>query len=74
MTEYYCPRCKTVLEIGVADMTTENFTATVHYATCNALVGEDPNFGGGYLCEFMIARESPAKLKEELEHTCKNWE
>lgn len=72
MKQYYCPRCKSVLEVGTASMPTKDFTAIVHYAVCNALIGDDPNWGGGVDCEFIIVRETPAKLDEELEHTCKN--
>jgi hypothetical protein len=62
-----CPDCKSPdLEIGESEIKGK-FAAKVWYASCDALVGEDPNWGGGHPCEFFAVRESKKTLMEHLE-------
>ena len=66
--KYKCPQCESEdLEIGQAGISTRNWSANIHYAACNALIDDDPNWGGGYYCEFFIVREDEKELEKELE-------
>ena len=59
-----CPLCNTPdIELGEGSMQTDSFEAPVYYAICcSDEIRSDPNWGGGYECEFFVLRES----KEEL--------
>ena len=62
-----CPICNSQnIEIGTIVMDGKDFSATIHYAACHALLADNPNWGGGYDCEFFIVRESEEVLLAEL--------
>lgn len=59
-----CPLCNSPLEILETTVSDKKLGVefTAYYAVCGATLGEDPNFGGGYDCEFLIIRETKKGL------------
>ncbi len=67
-TDISCPFCDSLaLEFGKRQIRGKEFYANIFFVSCNALNGDDPNWGGGDLCPFFIVRESLEILYDEIE-------
>ena len=65
-----CPICNADLRMDEIEITVEGVTVKAYYALCvDGLIGEDPNWGGGYPCEFYIIKETQEGLLREIERS-----